>query len=67
MDKDNKSPLSKTATDRQIEDEGICSTCRGHGSFGTSKEDEDGTVTIDYKHCEDCGGTGFDQSNGDFD
>lgn len=51
----------------KIEDEGICRTCRGHGSFGTSKEDEDGTVTIGYKYCEDCGGTGFDQSNGDFD
>ena len=54
-------------TGEQIEEEGICPTCRGNGSYGTETTDAEGNVTMEYKHCEDCNGTGFEVSNGDFD
>ncbi len=55
-------------TDQQIEDEGICPTCRGKGSIPSAQHGElPGQIGIGWQFCEDCEGKGFISSDGDVD
>lgn len=54
-------------TDQQIEDNGICSTCRGNGKYGKIVKDDQGSQIVEYFFCENCDGTGFESGDGDVD
>lgn len=54
-------------TNERIEEEGICPTCRGAARYSVSKTDKEGNITVEYKECLDCDGTGYQTSDGDVD
>lgn len=44
----------------------LCQNCNGRGSYEVREETED-EVSVSWKHCEACGGTGLDKGDGDID
>lgn len=48
------------------DDDGICKKCKGNGKYQVRTE-QDGEVTVSWKYCEPCKGTGLESGDGDVD
>lgn len=44
------------------DDDGLCKKCHGNGKYQVREEDGD-EVTVSWKFCEPCGGTGFEKGD----
>lgn len=58
--------MNRELTKQEIEENGICPTCRGEGQYGTLTP-MGGMQVIEYHFCEECDGTGFELVDGDID
>jgi DnaJ-class molecular chaperone len=55
-----------TLTPEEIDEKGICPTCKGQGRYYRRVYDGE-FESLEIDHCEDCGGTGYQKEDGDVD